>query len=262
MILNAIISILLIAGVIFVIHRYLNKSTDDEEIKTENNEMEISIEFMTKEVADAFSRTLRQNFNDGNLTRRELEQKQKKRTALSTAINDAAYGDDDAKKFLINSIKQLLLNPMYDIEDNIDRLIPFNRPDRIWITDKTNIVLYLYIKKYWLDAVEKLFLEYHLDEPVKRNGVMQNVVTKEKMEEIYKDVMSGKSSLGECSLTFDDKIEIIAQKIFGRYIRFSAVDLLYDVIVDEIDVGVSGIPKNSYSVKSDKRNLPFSYESV
>lgn len=262
MILNAIISILMIAGVIFVIHRYLNKSTDDEEIKTENNEMEISIDFMTKEVADAFSRTLRQNFNDGNLTRRELEQKQKKRTALSTAINNAAYGDDDAKKFLINSIKQLLLNPIYDIENNIDRLIPFNRPDRIWITDKTNIVLYLYIKKYWLDAVEKLFLEYHLDEQVERNGVMQNVVTKEKMEEIYKDVMSGKSSLGECSLTFDDKIEIIAQKIFGRYIRFSAVDLLYDVIVDEIDVGVSGIPKNSYSVKSEKRNLPFSYESV
>lgn len=267
MLVNAIISILLVAGIIYFIHRYTASGNhlDDEELTSEKdnrNEFEMDIDYMTKEVADAFSRTLRQNFNDGNLSRRELEQKQKKRTALSSAINNAAYGDDDAKKFVKNSIKQLLLDPKYDIENNINRLIPFDRPARIWCTDKTNIILYLYSKRYWLEAVDMLFQEFHLTDPVEINGVFSNVVTKEKMNEIYEIVMSGKSSLGPIDLTFEDKIEIVSQKLFGRYIRFSAVDLLYDLTVDEIDVGVSGVPKNSYTVKTEKRNLPFSYESV
>ena len=162
MLVNAIISILLVAGIIYFIHRYTASGNhlDDEELTSEKdnrNEFEMDIDYMTKEVADAFSRTLRQNFNDGNLSRRELEQKQKKRTALSSAVNNAAYGDDDAKKFVKNSIKQLLLDPKYDIENNINRLIPFDRPARIWCTDKTNIILYLYSKRYCLEAGDMLF---------------------------------------------------------------------------------------------------------
>lgn len=264
MIVNLIICAIIIAGLIYSFNRYMKVAPEEEnESNNTEDEEEITLEFMKKEVAGAFSRTLRQNFNDGNLSRRELEQKQKKKTALSTSINRAAYGDESSKKIIINYIKQLLLDQKYDIEHNMYKIMPLNRPGRLSSTDKTNIILYLYMQKYWLDALEKLFTEFDLANATEeRKGMTYNIVTAQRMNEVYDTVMRGESSLGNVEITFEDAINIIAQKLFDRLYGFSAVDLLYELTVDEIDCGVSGIPKNSFTVKTAEHNLPYSYESV
>lgn len=259
---NAILSVVFIALCFYVIYHYLHSENEDAE-ESDKNEYEINLDYMTEETSAALARTLRQSFNDGNLSRRELEQKQKMRSALSAAVTKAGYGDTDSKKIVIGHIRQLLVEPKYDIEGNINKLIPFNHPERIDISTKTNIILYLYEKNYWVEALDELFTEFHLMDAVEdKNGVVRHVVTKEKMNEVFQEVFRGNSSLGNVTLTMEDKIKIVAQRIFGRLIGLSAVDLLYGLSVDEIDVGNYGIPKNSFAIKADRKNLPYSYESV
>lgn len=261
MVVNLLLSIIFIAVVTYLLYQYTQKN-DSEEEETEKSTYDMNIDYMTEECAKAFTRTLRQSFSEGNMSRREAEQVRLQRTKLSTSVNKAAWGDADGKKYVKAAIKTHISSEEYDIKHNYNKLIPFDRPDRITSTDKTNIVLYMYMKEYREDALRVLFDEFQLAKPVIYDGEEAYVVTKERMNEVFNSVFTGNSSLGDVKLDENDMLEIITQKIYGRYIGFSAVDLLYELVVDEIDVGVSGVPKNAFEVRTDKRNLPFSYESI
>lgn len=261
MVINLLLCAIFLAVVVYLIRQYV-RSDEEEDAQDEKKLYDMNIDYMTDECAKAFSKTLRQSFSEGNMSRREAEQVRLQRTKLSTAVNNAAYGDADGKKYVKAAIKNHISSEEYDIKHNYNKLIPFDRPERITSTDKTNIVLYMFMKEYGDDAFRVLFDEYELAKPMVYDGEEAYVVTKKRMEEVFNSVFSGESSLGDVKLDENDMLEIITQKIYSRYIGFSAIDLLYEMIVDEIDVGVSGVPKNAFEVRTDKRNLPFSYESI
>ncbi len=268
MLLNTVLIILLLAAVVVGLNYYIKKvmrvetdSEDDGSIAADEDE--ITIEYLTKEVALEFSRATRRNFRNDNLSRKQLQQKEKQVSSLRAAITNASNGDRDAKRVVKSFIKQILLRPKYDIEKNADRVLSLKRPERLFRTDVTNIVLYLYMQKFGEYALDELVNEYDLLRETMYDGEKQYIITTDVMQRIYKDVvLDGNSQLGQISLTLELKLEILSQKIFQRYIGLDAIDLLYELSVDEIDVGTSGIPKDSFVISSAQKNMPFSYESI
>ena len=68
--------------------------------------------------------------------------------------------------------------------------------------------------------------------------------------------------LGHVELDFNDKIEILAQKIFEKYVGLGSVDMLNETSVDNIEGGASGAPGGSFKAKTEQKNIPFSYEAI
>ena len=73
MILNAILIIAIIIAVGYVVFRYyksLNSDSYELDIESEDDEI-INLDYLVKETAYAFSRTLKKTINDDNLSKKE-----------------------------------------------------------------------------------------------------------------------------------------------------------------------------------------------
>ena len=100
------------------------------------------------------------------------------------------------------------------------------------------------------------------------------IVTREQIKLIYKclfetDPLMRKElglvtskNLGIVTLTYEDKLEILAQKVFEKSQALGIVDLLNELNIDEIDGGVSGIPSGKIASKTKAQNTTYSWESV
>lgn len=263
---NIIMILLIIAGIAFAVQRYIKglDTIPEYEEDDETNETETGLDYLINETAKAFARELRRNMNDDNLTRDQLKRKSRRRAALREAMAEAGYGSESAKRVVKNNIKELLLDDKYGIDEkSIEEIIPFSKTGKLKSIEKFEILLFLYNQVYGTAGFAKMMNEYELSRPVKEvDGTVRYVVTKEILNYVYQDVMAGNSQLGKIHLEFNDKIEILAQRIYEKYIGLGPVDMLYYSTIDEIDAGTSGIPFGSFAVRTKQKNLPYSYESI
>ena len=91
------------------------------------------------------------------------------------------------------------------------------------------------------------------------------VITADEISNIFANEVS------EDTLTFDDKLEIVVQRIYQEYKGYSVVDDIRDMNIDGVSGGVSGIPPSFLDQLSDMddyieqmkgKRLPMSYDSV
>lgn len=218
-------------------------------------------------VIKEFSRRLRENFREQNLTKSELEQKQKKKASLRRNLKEAAYGNIKAKRNVKLMIKGMLVNHDLNMgisEETIDDVIPFKKPEELKNQDKFEIVMYI---AYNLmndelgrplkgNGFAQIVKDFRLLDPVKVNGEMMYDFTEERLDTIYKILIE------KYALTYNDKLEIISQRIFELYKGFGAVDTLFDTGIDEIDGGLSGIAKDGYELTNTSRSLTYTYQSI
>lgn len=264
---NDVLIFIIVAAVGYGIYRYLNQD-DDNEVHTEELEIDTDLKYLISEVKHFFSNALRQNFEDANLTRDELLRKNKRKNDLSKALHNSKYGDKNAKRLVIAYIKDLLLKDKYDIENNINKLINFGDIDKMSGNDVFEIVLYIYEREYDNDALDKIISTFDIAErlEVDANGLNTYKLTTERIKEIYKIIKEDpkKGGLESSALDGNDKLEILAQRIFERYLGLSVVDKIFEQKIDEIDVGVSGIPSGSFmkQVASGDNALTYSYDSI
>lgn len=259
MLLNAILIVFIITivgCVIFYYYGTLKKQDWNEEYTNP-----FTLDYLTRAVADVFATTLRQNLKELNMSRKQLEQSEHLKNDLRNSLKEAAYGNKNSKKFVINYIKDILMThqSIKISEMDIDKVIHFNSPSALKSREKFEIILHIYNKKYKEKGFTTLINKYGLKDPIyAEDGTFHYEVTSEKIAEIYDHVI-----FDAPKLTYMDKIEIIAQRIFADYKGFGAADMLFDTTVDEIDCGVSGVPKDSYDIKqSDLKKAEFSYESI
>lgn len=243
---------------------------EDKELAADEDETEYNIDFFVNETANAFNRTLRQNIGDMNLSRNQLKKKQEQIGQLREALTNAAFGDQQAKNVCKNRIKTILGFKEYGIDDeSINSIIRFDRPKRMSSQEKFETVLYVYQRAYEKEALTKMFNDYDLFKPKTdpdHTTSEETVVTEEDMDYIYNDVFSHnpeKSSLGRIKIDFNDKLNIVAQRIFEKYDGLGAVDLLIDTDIDEVDAGVSGIPSGGFAIqKRTKDKIQYSYNAI
>lgn len=268
-----ILNYLAIAGIaailVYAIKRWL-KSSEIEDYD-ELEEEEISISFLIQQTSLAFARTLKKNINEDNLSKEEILRKERRRTALRQAVTNAGYGDETAKRVVKNNIKELLMDEKYGItEKTIDNIIPFSDVNRLKGNDMFEAVLYAYNKQFGHKGCEVMFEEWGVAANYQWiNGEYVVKFTTDMIRYIYKAVFINEDEneqskkLGHVELDFNDKIELIAQRIFElKFGMGMSVDMLFETTLDGIDVGVSGIPDSSFKARTEQKNLPYSYESI
>lgn len=270
MLFNYILIVAIIVAVLVALHKYFNSlnkyeyDESDSEFKTD-----MDLDYLVKETAKAFSRTLKTNINDDNLSKEAYLTKRKRISALRQSLTEAGWGNPVAKRIVKNNIKELLADDLYGIDNNtINEIIDFTNPKKISSQQKFEILLYMYNREYGINGFDEMMQDWNLHKPVMHNNEQRYIVTKDTIDIVYQGVLQGtgldyeECKLRDRTLNFEDKIEILTQAIYERYIGFGAVDMLVDTTIDEIDAGVSGIPKGSFVVKTDAEIGSYSYDSI
>ena len=260
---NIIIIVAIVAFLILAFIYYYN-ALKKTETDLEYNSL-YSIQHLTDVVAQTFANTQKTNLKEQNLSKKELAQEQRKKLTTKTYLKTAAYGDTAAKLYIKDSIKEVLTNPkLGNISfENINEVIPFNDPDSLTNREKADIIFYLYYQNYGAEGFKMLMQQYHISDrkPIstaeEENGALSHEFTTEDLNRAFYDIYS------KVSLSYDDKLDIITERIFADYKGFGPIDMLFDFSIDEIDCGVNGIMKGEYDLKTDAvKDLEYSYKSI
>lgn len=263
---NFILILAIFAVLAYVAYRYvksLSNIRDDDFFDDDYRDLNTLI----KKIAKEFAGMLKENFREKNMSKAELEQKQKSKSILRRSLKEAAYGNNKAKKSIKLYIKNMLLDPDMNLginEQTIDEIIPFEKADDLKSQDKFEILLYVAYNlmldndghPYKQNGFMRVIKDNGILDPVKINDEWMYDFTKERLDDVYNNVIS------KYPLSFNDKLEILSQRIFEMYKGFGAVDALFDTNVDEVDAGLSGISKDGYDITNSAKNLTYTYQSI
>ncbi|MEE1255640.1 MAG: ATPase, T2SS/T4P/T4SS family [Lachnospiraceae bacterium] len=266
MLLNIVMILVILGMLVYIGYKYyisLSDIRDDDFFDDDYTDVITLKDKISKE----FSGMLKENFREKNMSKKELENKQKSKAVLRRSLKEAAYGNAKAKRNVKLYIKNMLLDQDLNLgvnEQTIDEIIPFNKYDELKDLDKFEIMMYVAYnilldddgKLYKQNGFARIIKDYNLLDPVKVNGEWMYDFTSERLDYVFRDLMK------RVELTFNDKLEILSQRIFELYKGFGAVDTIFDTGVDEIDAGLSGIPKDGYEITNSAKNLTFSYQSI
>lgn len=259
--LNKILIIAILLVFLFYLLKYFRFNRKFIPRSYEMDEDKYNLEVLTTYIKDTFDGILKTNLYDMNLSKEEFHKKIHNRNQLRKALKSCTYGDVNAKNYIKDYIKDILLKSYQIDEDNINKVKNFDRPKELSIQDKFEILLYVYKKNYGYRAMEVLITENQLDCPKEVMDGISYIITNSEIEDVYFKRVKRINS-------FDDKLNIIVQRIYQRYKGYGVIDEIRDMKIDGVSGGVSGIPatfheeidmKESLNILS---SLPFSHDSV
>ncbi|MDR0270865.1 ATPase, T2SS/T4P/T4SS family [Paenibacillus sp.] len=239
MVSGMIINILLIAlivlfgGLLFYV-KWLDYRRPAMGIQAVNRQY--TIELMTEFVKGTLHELTHSQLTDLGLHEEEYKRRANKRSELRKALKECISGDFGEKQYVKQFIADLLVKSLGLNEERINDAIPFEDIGRLTPQDQFEIIFYLYQKQYGQEALSVLFEHYGLTEPRVVEGYGEQpvyVVTAEDIEGIFMAEYSG--------LSFNEKLEIVVQRIYQQYKGFSVIDDLRDQRIDGVSGGVNGI---------------------
>lgn len=263
---NLIIIVIILCGVAYYGYKYymsLSDVRDDDYFLDDYTDLNTLKDKISKE----FAGMLKDNFREKNMSRKQLEMKQKSKAALRKSLKEAAYGNASAKRNIKLYIKNMLLDPDMNLgidEESIDSVIPFGKHDELKSQDKFEILLYIAYnlmkdengQPYKQNGFARIIKDYRLTDPIIVNGERMYDFNNERLDYVFEDVIKN------YELTFNDKLEILSQRIFEMYKGFGVADMLFDTGIDEVDAGLSGVPKDGYEITTSAKNLTYTYQSI
>lgn len=172
---------------------------------------------------------LRENLYEISLGEKELGRIRRSKKKLRDAIKNCGVGDDKAKNTVKNRIRDILIEKAKITDIQIEEMVPVRDGRMLTTKDKFDIILFWYKKKYGKDGFAHLVEKYHLLSLDDTNGYE---ITKNDIVRIY-DAES-------IVLSKEDKLQIMIQKIYEKYLGLGVVDELRDMKIDGISGGVSG----------------------
>lgn len=255
--LNTLIIILILAAGIGLLIWYLKK-TDMSFEEEEYNDF-LTIPILSKVVIETFSTTMKRSVNEMNLSQEEYNKISAGKEELKTSLRTAPYGDRNSKHYVISFMKDILQNRHIGKINNynIDKVIPFHSPEMIKSRDKTEILIFLWLKE-GKKGFSRNFTKYHLDKPTETEFGNKYEVTVDDIKKVYDEYM-----VEHGELTYQEQIEFLTQRVYEDIYGLGAVDLLLETDVDEVQGGTSGIPANSYDVDMENmEDVSYSFESI
>ncbi|MEG0872488.1 MAG: pilus assembly protein CpaF [Clostridia bacterium] len=267
-ILNIILIILLIAFVGGFFWYKIKKSETKEQVNDLSREKaKFSLEKMQEFIKKQFDEITRMNLYDLALSEEEFERRKNVKYELKKALKGAGYADASDKKYVKTLMFDLLRNNYKVNNFNINNAIPFEDFEQLESQDKFEILMHIYKKQYKAEALTQIITKYKLDTPKFEFDpeVSSYVITEKEIDNIFA------LEVNQDTLSFDDKLEIVVQRIYQRYKGYSVVDDIRDMNIDGISGGVSGIPPSfldqvvgmdDYLDQMNDRKIPMSYDSV
>lgn len=203
-----------------------------------------NIEELVETVSEEINSILRANIYEISLKDKELLALKEKKNELRTALRNCGIGDEAAKGFLKDIIKDILTEKKIITESNINNYIHFSDTAKLSARDKFDILLYHYIKTYKNLSLEQMFTDFDFG-GINVNNIgsfnkflyinrneNRNKVTKEDIERAYTDT--------HISLNFIDKLNILVQRIYASYKGLGVIDDIRDQRIEGVSGGVSG----------------------
>ena len=237
----ALIFVVLVAFVLFVLNmiKKNKEAIEDEDIRVDDKTYTLDkmIEFIKKRL-DEITKI---NLFDIGLSEEELNRRKAKKYELKKALKGCTYGDVNDKKYVKELIYDLLYKEYGVNEVNISNAIPFDIPSLLTAQDKFDILMNEYKKSFGYEALTEMIKKYRLAELKVIEGTTkpQYVITEQEIHDIYE-----KEAL---TLSFDDKLNVVVQRIYQRYKGYSAIDEVRDMNIDGVSGGVSGLPESFLS---------------
>ena len=266
---NILLIILLITLVVaFFIYKVRRAVTmQDNRTALEKERTIYSLETMQNYIKKQFDEITRMNLYDLALSEEEFERRKNVNYELKKALKGAGYADANDKKYVKNLMFDLLRNNYKVNNFNINHAIPFNNFDALTSQDKFEILMHVYKKEFKAEALTQMITKYNLDYPKYEfdDNVPSYVITAKEIDNIFTSEITSET------LSFEDKLEIVVQRIYQRYKGYSVVDDIRDMNIDGVSGGVSGIPPSFLDQLSDMdeyleqiqdRKIPMSYDSV
>ncbi|MCX8075314.1 MAG: ATPase, T2SS/T4P/T4SS family [Clostridia bacterium] len=268
LVLNVLLIILIITFVVaFFYYKIKTTNTKEVKISIERDKEKYSINVMKEYIKKQFDEITRMNLYDLALSEEEFERRRNVKYELKKALKGAGYADISDKKYVKTLMFDLLRNNYKVNEYNINHAINFSNYDELTPQDKFEILLHVYKKEYKADALTKIITKYGLDFPKYEfdPNVPSYVITEKEISDIFNKEISQEM------LSFDDKLEIVVQRIYQGYKGYSVIDDIRDMNIDGVSGGVSGIPPSfldqvsgmdDYLDQMNGRKIPMSYDSV
>ncbi|MDF2544370.1 MAG: cpaF1 [Herbinix sp.] len=251
------IGIALVSVVVVIVIFFLFRKEDITEEEEEENQF--SIPFLIQSVKNQLNEILNQNIAELYLNKRETKKRELMKARLNTALRTCAHGNLGEKEFIKDYIKDLLQRNLHIDQTTIDCVLPFTNTAKLTSQDKFDIILHQYKKKYQNEAFEILNKDYHLDQPKRNENGIYYEVTKQDLDVIFHNARE--------ALSYLDKLEIVAQRIFQQLKGFGVIDELRDMCIDGISGGVSGLSNDQYNyieeiMGTHSQKKSFTYDSI
>ncbi len=234
-IMDLMLSIILITGVAIVIYFIFKGRVEYDEDNTKTN----SLEDICASFRNIINGIINMDMDVLNLNKRDLENRRTLKRSLSNAIRKCSQGDLNSKIIVLARVKHSLLNIMNISQDDIDNIIPFHDNELLTARDKFEIMLYLQKRNNSIRMFQGICEITKLDRIIRDSDGYYYCISDEDIHEAYNNTSH--------SLSFDDKLNVLAQRIYEDTYGLSVVDLLImeDISLDSISGGVSGVTTNS-----------------
>lgn len=219
-------------------------------ITIEETEDKYSVSKLLEFTKVSFNTMLKVNLKELKISKDEYDKRLKNKANMRKALKTCAYGDVEAKAYVKDSIKDIFLNDYGINEENINLAIPFDNLSRLTNRDKFDIILHMYKKKYGKDGLKQLIKKYDLDQI--------------RDDEYYIDENDLKTVFAKekKALSFEDKLDILVQRIYSKYKGFGPIDEIRDMNIDGVSGGVSGVTPEMFETISMREGVKCSYETT
>ncbi|MCY7487616.1 Flp pilus assembly complex ATPase component TadA [Paenibacillus alvei] len=169
----------------------------------------------------------------------EFSREMKRRVSLRKSLRSCCSGDIADKEYIKEWIVDMLREQIRLTKSNADQLLPIERPEQLTSQDKFDLLLFVYKKRHGLDALSRLIEKYGWDERKRMLSAqgeyqLHDVITSEDIDTSFR--------LERLQFSWEDRIRIIAQRLYQLYKGFSVIDEIRDMRIDGVSGGVSGIP--------------------
>ncbi len=242
MLINFILIVIVLAGTGVIIMRSITKKKEQEaEQEIEVDDKTYTLDKITAFVKRRLDEITKINLYDIGLSEEELQRRKKKKYELKKALKGCTYGDVNDKKYVKELIYDLLVREYGVNEINISNAIPFDIPSLLTEQDKFDILIYMYKKEFGYEALTQLIKKYNLAvlKYISGEAKPSYVITGEEIREIYEKE--------QIELTFEDKLNVVVQRIYQHYKGYSVIDEIRDMNIDGVSGGVSGLPESFLS---------------
>ena len=242
MIFNTILILIVIIVAISAIAYFINKNKNAElEQEIEKDDKTYTLITMRNYIKKRLDEITKINLYDIGLSEEELKRRKNKKYALKKALKGCTYGDVNDKRYVKELIGDLLSKEYGVDETNISSAIPFDIPSLLTSQDKFDILLYTYKKEFGYEALTQLIKRYNLAtlKYVQGETKPSYVITDDEIDEIFEKE--------KIVLSFQDKLEVVVQRIYQHYKGYSSIDEIRDMNIDGVSGGVSGLPESFLS---------------
>ena len=239
---NAILIILVIIAVlVYIAHKIKENQNAETESVVEQDDQTYTLDKMIIFIKKRLDEITKVNLYDIGLSEEELKRRKNKKYELKKALKGCTYGDVNDKKYIKELIYDLLSKEYGVTETNISKAIPFDIPSLLTGQDKFDIIIHEYQKEFGYEALGEMIKKYNLAVMKYIQGESKPcyVITDEEIGEIYEKE--------NFHLSFNDKLEIVVQRIYQKYKGYSSIDEVRDMNIDGVSGGVSGLPESFLS---------------